>query len=365
MKRVSPKLAALDLAAWSRHARRHWFAVSIGAGVLAAIAIGYLMGERRFSNERVETLKEIDTYVSFLSDASSKVKARPELDKKLQSMANLMLGPSLETVDSEVRRRLNRACEELGLNDFSVTTGTSVGRQTPAKKEFRTPEARKLRDEIDFMEVQATVMASGPVEKIYRLLFRIDAEPWIKRIESLRFNPTGDGQFVRMTVKLTTPFMPGTSSKTTLTLDPARLQQADRYAALFASNPFRIPAPPPTPPAAIAANVNPAVTPTPAGESRQPAPPPPPVPTPPGGFPYGEWQITGIVEGPSGPEAWLRHVPTGTNLALLPGTPVGELVFRRVEYDFAVFDSPAGACRIQVGTNLTQRSAVVGTSTNG
>lgn len=353
-----------DLSALARHARKHWFAGAIGAGVVAAIATGYLMGDRRFSNERVETLKEIDTYVSFLSDASSKVKARPELDKKLQSMANLMLGPSLETVDSEVRRRLNRACEELGLNDFSVTTGTSVGRPTPAKKEFRTPEARRLRDEIDFMEVQATVMASGPVDKIYRLLFRIDAEPWIKRIESLRFNPTGDGQFVRMTVKLTTPFMPGTSSKVTLALDPARLQQADRYAALFSSNPFRIPPPPPMPPASIAANVNPAVA-TPAANPSPETAPPPPVPTPPGGFPYGEWQITGIVEGPAGPEAWLRHVPTGTNLALQPGSPVGELVFRRVEYDFAVFDSPSGACRIQVGTNLTQRSAVVGTASNG
>jgi hypothetical protein len=78
------------------------------------------------------------------------------------------------------------------------------------------------------------------------------------------------------------------------------------------------------------------------------------------GFPYGEWIITGIVEGPSGPEAWLRHVPSGATLALLPGVAAGELVFRRVEYDFAVFDSPLGPCRIQVGMNLTQRSTVTG-----
>jgi len=62
------------------------------------------------------------------------------------------------------------------------------------------------------------------------------------------------------------------------------------------------------------------------------------------------------VEGPAGAEAWLRHLTTGAQLTVLPGTAVGELVFRTVEYDFAVFEGPAGACKVQVGNNLTQRS---------
>ena len=293
--------------------------------MISAILIGFFVGDRRMSAERVSALAEIDTYVQVLTDATAKSKARPELDGKLQGIANQMLGSSLETVDSEVRRRLNRACEELGFNDFSVTTGTSVGRPTPAKKEFKSPDSRKMRDEIDFMEVQATVIARASVDKVYRLIFRVDAEPWIKRIESVRLNPSTDGQQVGVTLRLTTPFMPGYVGKTPPKFDPATIQLADRYAALFSSNPFRIQPPPMDVPAAIA----------------------------------------GVIEGPSGPEAWLRHLPSGSNVVLHPTMTAGELVFRGVEYDFAVFESPSGACRIQVGTNLTQRSALLASPTNG
>lgn len=343
-----------------RFAVKHWLGLSMVVGALVAGAFGYLMGERRFTDDRVQSLKEIDTYRQVLADAAQKQKARPQLDAKLQSLANRMLGPSLETVDSQVRSRLNRACEELGLNDFSVTTGVSIARATPAKKEFKTPDLRKLGEVPDFTEVQATLNASGSAERMYRLIFRIDAEPWMKRIESIRLNPNADGQVVKLTLRLTTPFMQGESAKTPLVLDPAALQLGDRYAALFGANPFRIPPPPPpAKPAVIATNPAPQQPPAaaPANTTQQPATTPP---VNAGGFPYGEWIITGIVEGPSGPEAWLRHVPSGATLALLPGVAAGELVFRRVEYDFAVFDSPLGPCRIQVGMNLTQRSSVAG-----
>jgi len=338
---------------------RNWLTLSMAVGAVLAGTVGYMLGERRLSDERVQALKEIDTYRQVLADAAQKQKARPQLDAKLQSLANQMLGPSLEAVDSQVRSRLNRACEELGLNDFSVTTGVSIARPTPAKKEFKTPDLRKLGETPDFTEVQATLSASGSAERMYRLIFRIDAEPWMKRIESIRLNPNADGQVVRLTLRLTTPFMQGETAKAPLVLDPKLLQMGDRYAALFGSNPFCIPPPPPPQrPAVIATKPAPQ---QPAAQATPGTPPPvvqPPVD--PSGFPYGEWIITGIVEGPSGPEAWLRHVPSGATLALLPGVAAGELVFRRVEYDFAVFDSPLGPCRIQVGMNLTQRSTVTG-----
>ena len=354
MKRVSLNRHDLE-----RFLRRNWFAMAIVSGALIAVTVGYLMGERRFSVERAQALAAIETDRNVINDSTAAQKQRPQLDERMHVLSDQMLGPSLESVDSEVRRRLNRACEELGINDFSVTTGTSVGRPTPAKKEFKRLQDRKLRDEIDFTEVQATVMATASVERIYRLIFRIDAEPWIKRIESLRLDPRADGNQVKLTVRLTTPFMPGQSPRAPLVRNPDRLKAGDRYAALFAANPFRIPPPPtPAPPTAVA--TAPTTTPPPAQPNAGATPAPAAVPTPPGGFPYGEWQITGIVEGPSGPEAWLRHLPTGTSLALLPGNAVGELTFRGVEYDFAVFDSPSGACRIQVGTNLTQRASAAG-----
>lgn len=338
--------------------RRHWLAISLTAGAVLGVGSGYLVGEGRLAPERETTLANIEKYRAVLTDAVAKSKARPELDARLQELADQTLGSTLEAVDSEFRRRLNRACEQLGLTDFSVTTGTSVGRPTPAKKEFKSREGAKLRDEVDFVEVEATVIASGTLERIYNLIFRIDAEPWIKRIASVRLNPSGDGQIIRATIKLSTPFMPGRSPSKERTVSPERLKEASRYAVLFASNPFRIPpAPTPTQPPVVVATNPPA-----QGVTESPIPNtevPPSVPDLPGGFPYGEWQLTGVVEGPSGAEVWLRHVPSGASLALQPGSAVGELVFRRAEYDgSAVFDSPVGTCRVQVGTNLTQRAPV-------
>ncbi len=341
-----------------RASTRHWVASIAVAASLIGATCGYLLGEHRMSDDRVATLREIDTYVEVLSNARTKRDARPALEAKLQGVADRTLGATLETVDSEVRRRLNRACEELGITEFSVTTGATTARGTPAKKEFRRPEERQLRDEPDFIEVQATVTASGNAAQIYQLLFRVHVEPWIKRIESIRLAPRNGGEAVKVTLKMTTMFLPGRLAKSPLVVDPKALATAERYRALFASNPFRIP--PPEPPPTVA------VTPDPNALNVAVAPPTNavgselPVAPPLSPFPYGEWQLTGVVEGPSGPELWLRHLPTGTPLTLQPGGSIGELIFRGVEYDSGLFEGPGGACRVQVGSNLTQRSTAAG-----
>lgn len=330
--------------------RRRWMPLVGAACVLLGAGAGYLMGERRLSEDRATALRDIDTYTNVLQSARSRREDRPKLEARLQAAVDRTLGASIETVDSEVRKRLNRACEELGMTEFSVTTGATVSRGTPARKEFNRPDERRLRDEPDFVEVQATVSASGSAQQIYGLLFRIGVEPWEKRIESVRLDPSGDGERIRAVIKLATGFLPGKSPKVELALSPDALAGATRYAALFASNPFRLPPPPATPaaPTAVASTTpTTAATTSPGGL---------PVAVPASPFPYGEWLLTGVVEGPAGAEAWLRHLTTGAQLTVLPGTAVGELVFRTVEYDFAVFEGPAGACKVQVGNNLTQRS---------
>lgn len=335
-----------------RFLARHWVAVSVGTAAAAAGTVGYLAGEGRFGAEREAALKEIDTYVNVLTKARNDRDNRPAMDAKLQAVADRTLGSSVEMVDSEFRRRLNRLCEELGLTEFSVTTGVSMGRSTPAKREFNRPTERSLRDEPDFFEVQGTVAASGRVDQLLGLVFRLDAEPWMKRVESIRLDPNTDGTQVRMTLKMSTLFLPGRSASKPLVVDQKALALASRFSALFGSNPFRVPPPPAPPPVpeqrtTQVAQVPAAVNPTAA------TPPTAPQVTP--GFPYGEWMLTGVIDGPAGSEAYLRHVPTGSQLTLTPGAAVGELVFRAVRYDFAEFDSPGGSCRIQIGNNLTQR----------
>lgn len=340
----------------ARAMRRRWVLLAAIAAAAAGATVGYLGGEKRFSADRESAYREIDTYTGVLTTARHNRDERPKLDARIQGAVDRTLGPSLEAVDSEVRRRLNRIGEQLGLSDFSVTTGASSAQGTPAKKEFRRPDERSLRDEPDFVTVQASVNASGPASRMYQLLFRINAEPWQKRIESIRLDPDATGDLVRASIRLQTIFLPGRAPKAELAPDPAALAAASRFAELFASNPFRVPPPPaPIPPVAAVAGSTPsagAASTSPSTAAQPTAPESP--------FPYGEWQVTGVVDGPGGAEAWLRHVPTGSQLTLQPGMPIGDLIFRRVEYDFALFDGLGGSSRVQVGSNLTQRLAGAG-----
>jgi hypothetical protein len=221
-------------------------AIWIIAVLCAAVALsaGYVVGTRSLSDERANAESQIETYVGVLTQARKVRDSRAELERRSQAVANRTLGPSLEVVDSEVRRRLNRVCEELGFTEFSVTTGRSLLKPTPAKREFRRPEERALRDEADFVEVEGSVVASGRASQIYPLIYRIQTEPWTKRIESIRLDPSADGASLRMTLKLTTIFLPGKSANAPLVSDPQALAAAERYRALFESNPFRIPPPP-------------------------------------------------------------------------------------------------------------------------
>jgi phage baseplate assembly protein W len=333
---------------WVRLQRRWVLLAGVGS-VLVGAAAGYLAGERRATEDRAAALRDIDTYTNVLQTARGRRDDRPKLDARLQGFVDRTLGGSLETVDSEVRKRLNRACEELGITEFSVTTGATTARGTPARKEFNRPDERRLRDEPDCVEVQATVSASASASQIYGLIFRIGVEPWDKRIESIRLDPSADGERLRAVIRMATPFLPGRSPKVELALSPEALAGASRYGALFGSNPFRIPPPPAVAATPTAGTGAATAVATPVGDGL-------PVAIPASPFPYGEWLLTGVVEGPSGAEAWLRHLTTGAQLTVLPGTAVGELVFRAVEYDFAVFDGPLGVCKVQVGNNLTQRS---------
>ncbi|MEY2794666.1 MAG: hypothetical protein RIR10_382, partial [Planctomycetota bacterium] len=113
--------------------RAIWIIAVLCAAV--ALATGYVVGNRGLSEERADAESQIETYVGVLTQARKVRDGRPELERRMQAVANRTLGPSLEVVDSEVRRRLNRVCEELGFTEFSVTTGRSLLKPSPAKRE--------------------------------------------------------------------------------------------------------------------------------------------------------------------------------------------------------------------------------------
>ncbi len=316
------------------------------AAIAVTTAFGYLVGGGSFTAERAALESSRSDAVTAIAAMREEGAKRPQLDRELQSFVDRTLGGDLDSVDSALRSRLNRIGEELRLLDLSVKTDRATVRPSPAKAEFQPRGTQKqLRDEPDFVELPATISGEGTVEQAMRLVHRVQNEPWIKRIEGVRFEQSKAGERVKVTVKLATLFLPGKKTKSDVRPTEAERvaieQSFERFRTMANANPFRVPPPvKPAPPA-------PAVA-----QSAPPAPPPTL------GFPYDQWQLTGIVEGPAGTEAWVRNPVTGERRELTVGQIIGEITFAGSNGDVAEFTLGRDRFRVQVGTPLNARSPV-------
>jgi hypothetical protein len=318
------------------------------AATLAAAALaagGYVAGSGRLSEERAKATRDETTYRTALTEIRDQRTRRGKLDAELRSFVDRTLGGSAEACDAQLRSRLNRLGEELGLRDLRVTTGSTTVRTSPAKAEFgRSVRDRALRDETDFVELAATFAGEGSLEQVLRAVHRIDVEPWLKRIDAIRLDGLAEGERIKLTLRLSTLFLPGLDRKVELKVADSDLAGFARFGRIVEANPFRVPAPP-----VVAKKPPPAVPPaTPVGD---PEPGPPPVT----GFPYDQWQLTGLVSGPTGQEAWLRNTADQRSATLVPGQSLGDLTFLGFTADLADFAAGEARFRVQVGNSLGTR----------
>ncbi len=299
-------------------------------GVLAALAFAWLFGAgaNRVYFQPQETLSKAidstkernDLYTSALADA-------PRVATQIDSFVNRTLGGDLESVDHRLRARLNRIAEQLELSDIVVGTGRAVSRQTPAKRRFSRRES-ELRDEIDFVELSSWISVSGSLAQVMYLADRIQAEPWIKRIDQINLDPKDNGETFAATVRLTTLFLPGREPRTqeSVPYDPSR---RNRFASLINVNPFRIPE-----------------------NSQQPTPVIVLTPT----DPLAQWTLTGIAQGPDGLEVWLLNAASGASQILLPGDVFNTVTLISAQADHAIIQSQSLQFVISIGGNLSDRS---------
>ena len=302
------------------------------------VALGWSALSRWYVGPRAEARSQIASARVALSTQDETIARKGATQRDIQIFVDRTLGGKLETVDHRVRTRLSRLAERL--QGVSVgTEGSGKPKLSPARSKFRTQSQRQLRDEVDFVEVQAWVSGIGTLEDVVLLVAAIQAEPWIKRIESVRLDPRDNGERLSTNVRLTTLFLPGREPREDiLTHSPSG--SIDRYASLVTSNPFRVPPPPAPPPAA-----------------PQPAPAPPPAPL----FPWNEWAVTGVAQGPSGAEAWLLHRPSGQTRVLSVGQTLDAAALSSVqieaEGDSAEFTIGEQRFRVAVGSTMDQREA--------
>lgn len=326
-----------SLEARLRRMLRLW-PVPVALVVGAGFWIGVQWGGGHLDGRRSEVEQRLVTFRTAIESGRRQRRERPEVAKAIDAFAVRTLGNTVESVDSGVRSRLNRIGGEYGLSNLVVTTRPAVPRGTPAKGEFsRSATQRSLRDELDFVEVPASLVGQGSLESLLRVVHRIEQESWIKRIDSVSFSVGSDPSKMQLELRLTTLFLPGATVPEDLEAEVPAPTPFDRYSTLLAFDPFALPKPPEPPP----------LQPRP----RRPDPPPPPPPS----FPYGEWMLTGLIEGSSGPEAWFANAAKGERLALGLRGRLGEVELLAVGREAAEFRLGEERFVVRVGGRMDQR----------
>ena len=313
----------------------------LGLFVLLA-AFGWAVGSGWMGGEHAELLDRRRSFVNAMQAVRTQRAERPALEAREEALVERTFGPDIESVHSRIRERLYALGATAGLTDLTVSSTGASGRESPAKREFsRSGEQKLLRDELDFVEVSASISGEGSADQVFRLIGWLDADGWIKRLNTIRLDPKDNGARLRVSIKLVTIFVPGRTSEQPL---EARSLDESSIAGLLAMNPFRVPPPPPPPPPP---KPEPVVTPPPAPV----APPPPPQPS----FPYEQWVVTGVADGPDGPEAWLRNTANNRRRTLRPGDTIGELELTGIRGEFALFDpgvEGADTIEVRIGRSL-------------
>lgn len=119
------------------------------------------------------------------------------------------LGGSQESVDHALRAALSQIAEASGLSDASVSTSAAAKVESPGRRDFKGTAGRALRDELDFVEVPATLRGSGTWEQVTAALHATYNADWLARVEGVRLSGKGDQDLIELTVAIRTLFIPG------------------------------------------------------------------------------------------------------------------------------------------------------------
>jgi hypothetical protein len=317
--------------------RGRGLAVTLGVVFVLVGVVGYLQGSGRLNGQLEALAEKRSTYINVMNTVRSQRDALPESRGRERALIERTLGPDVESVDSRIRQRLFSLAQSSGLGRISVSTQGVTARRTPARSEFRRSGDEKiLRDEIDFVELSASLSGRGTYPKIIDLMARIHSDGWLKRVTETTLNPDPNGELFDVVVRVTTIFVPERAH------DEDIVEGAygdSRLSTILASNPFALPVPP-----AVEIVIDP--RPVEPVKSTLPAP----------GFPYRQWMLTGAVVGPDGPEAWVRNTKTNERRSLTAGDLLGKASFVDVQGDNAVFTIESRSFTVRIGRSLDIRA---------
>ncbi len=307
----------------------------IAGGVVAFVAlwIGSCTVRSMYLTPRQELQAAINSAERRIEDAEDRLRYERRLQRDLQELADLTLGGSAEEVVSQLRTRLNLIGNGVGLSGLSVSTGSPKLIKPPLGAVRGLPSS--MRQQPDFFEVTADLSGRGSYAQALQVVELIEADPMLKRIDSIALRPREGGSAVDLAVGLTVIYLPTEPEEIPEPVPPAA---ATRFAELSGRELFR--APPPKP--------EPAPQPPPVQVRHDPPGPPPP--------PYDQWEVNAVVAIDGSSEVWLRHVGNGAMQQLAVGEAFYALTVREARPDGAVVEEEGGArFFVEIGRKLSDR----------
>lgn len=304
--------------------------ILLGVSALAVVWFGYAKVVRAMYLEpRAAALAQIESASKKLAEYRQCRDDHPRVNHELRQYIDRTLGENLEVVDHKLRSRLSRLAEQCGLQPKSIVVGTSGGAKA-AESPARSAFTGALRSELDFLELEGWVSGVGTFAQVLALVDAIEAEPWIKRVDEVKLDPSDNGERFGVAVRLTTLFFPGRSPNSAATLTVNR-PGPERFSALASVNPFRVPP----------ANVRPA-----SADAAH------------AGFPYDQWALTGVAQSLAGSEIWLLNAATRESRRLTLGETFQELTLIAARGEIAEFSQGQQRVIVRVGQNLGDRRPV-------
>ena len=182
--------------------------VMIGVGLVVAIVLfwsveAWILSPRGNLADRIETARErIESRKIDLLGVNRQ-------DAATDLIVQRTLGGSQESVDHALRAALSQIAESSGLSDASVSTSAADKVESPGRRDFKGIAGRALRDELDFVEVPATLRGSGTWEQVTAALHATYNADWLARVEGVRLSGKGDQDLIELTVAIRTLFIPG------------------------------------------------------------------------------------------------------------------------------------------------------------
>lgn len=315
--------------------------LKIAITILACLA-GVWLAYRQLNQHWLEPRRlKVQQIAAATANLNMFAKAAPEARKAkaaIQALGDRTLGGDYTIVDHNLRTRLSRICEHLRFSpqNFSVETERAARKKdSPGKTEFRD---RRLREEIDYEELDGWINATGTFEQALRLVDAIESEPWIKRINQLTLDPKENGAKFAISLRLTTVFLPSVPPKGMELPAPGNSPHFERYAALVRTNPFRVPPPPPP----VAPDPKPS-TDVAAGPAKS-------------AFPYDQWSLTGIAQNGGSAEIWLLNQKTRESRRLAVGEHLQDVILVAASGERAEFRSGEQRFTVDVGRNMSDRA---------